>query len=75
MPRERFRAMHMVMLGRLADAACREGNYSSALESASQLLQIDAGREDAHRILMLCYAALGQRVQAMRQFPLRTPAS
>jgi DNA-binding SARP family transcriptional activator len=68
--RERFRAMHLVMLGRLADMACRDGDYSSARESASLLLQIDPDREDAHRILMSCYAALGQRVQAMRQFLL-----
>jgi len=68
--RERFRAMHLVMLGRLADMACRDGDYSSALASASLLLQFDPGREDAHRVLMSCYAALGQRVQAMRQFLL-----
>ena len=68
--RERFRAMHLVMLGRLADTACRGGDYLSARESASLLLQIDPGREDAHRILMSCYAAIGQRVQAMRQFLL-----
>jgi DNA-binding SARP family transcriptional activator len=58
------------MLGRLADTARRGGDYLSARESASLLLQIDPGREDAHRILMSCYAALGQRVQAMRQFLL-----
>jgi DNA-binding SARP family transcriptional activator len=68
--RERFRAMHLVMLGRLADLACRDGDYSLALESASVVLQFDPGREDAHRVLMSCYAALGQRVQAMRQFLL-----
>ena len=68
--RERFRAMHLVMLGRLADLACRDGDYSSALESASLVLQFDPGREDAHRVLMSSYAALGQRVQAMRQFLL-----
>jgi hypothetical protein len=34
------------------------------------MLRYDAGREDAHRILMWCYAALDQRVQAMRQYML-----
>ena len=62
--------MHLVLLGRLADMACQGGDYLSALESASLVLKYDPGREDVHRTLMLCYAALGQRVQAMRQYLL-----
>jgi DNA-binding SARP family transcriptional activator len=58
------------MLGRLADIARRDHDYSSALEYASLVLKYDAGREDAHRTLMYCYAVLGQRVQAMRQYLL-----
>ena len=58
------------MLARLADAARRDGDCASAIEYASLVLQYDAGREDAHRILMACYAQLGQRVQAMRQYQL-----
>src|SRR6266851_5506753 len=68
--RERLRALYLVMLGRLADIARRENDYSSALEYASLVLRYDAGREDAHRTLMYCYAVLGQRVQAMRQYLL-----
>ncbi len=68
--RERLRASYLVMLGRLADIARRDRDYSSALEYASLVLKYDAGREDAHRTLMCCYARLGQRVQAMRQYLL-----
>jgi DNA-binding SARP family transcriptional activator len=68
--RERFRAEYMVMLGRLADAARRDGDYTRAMDHASVVLRCDAGREDAHRTLMACYAQLGQRVQAMRQYQL-----
>ena len=68
--RERLRALYLVMLGRLADTARRENDYSSALEYASLVLRYDAGREDAHRTLMCCYARLGQRVQALRQYQL-----
>jgi DNA-binding SARP family transcriptional activator len=68
--RERLRASYLVMLGRLADIARRDCDYSSALEYASLVLKYDAGREDAHRTLMSCYARLGQRVQAMRQYLL-----
>jgi DNA-binding SARP family transcriptional activator len=68
--RERLRALYLVMLGRLADIARRENDYSSALEYASLVLKYDAGREDAHRTLMCCYARLGQRFQALRQYQL-----
>ena len=68
--RERLRARYLVMLGRLADMAWRERDYSSAIDYASIVLKYDGGREDAHRTLMCCYARLGQRVQAMRQYLL-----
>jgi DNA-binding SARP family transcriptional activator len=68
--RERLRAIYLVMLGRLADMAFQSADYSSALDYAATVLKDDPGREDAHRTMMLCYAALGQRVQAMRQFLL-----
>ncbi len=68
--RERLRASYLVMLGRLADIARRDHDYSSALEYASLVLKYDAAREDAHRTLMCCYAFLGERVQAMRQYLL-----
>jgi hypothetical protein len=67
---ERLRASYLVMLGRLADIARRDHDYSSALEYASLVLKYDAAREDAHRTLMRCYALLGERVQAMRQYLL-----
>jgi DNA-binding SARP family transcriptional activator len=68
--RERLRASYLVMLARLADMARREQDYSSAIEYASLVLKHDGGREDAHRTLMCCYALLGQRAQAMRQYLL-----
>ena len=68
--RERLRASYLVMLGRLADLARRDQDYSSALEYAWLVLRHDAGREDAHRTLMCCYALLGQRAQALRQYLL-----
>jgi DNA-binding SARP family transcriptional activator len=58
------------MLGRLADVARRNSDYSAALDYASLVLKYDAGREDAHRTLMYCYARLGQRFQALRQYRL-----
>jgi len=68
--RERFRNSYLVMLGRLADLARRNNDYSSAVEYASLVLRYDADREDAHRTLMSCYARLGQRGHSMRQYLL-----
>jgi DNA-binding SARP family transcriptional activator len=68
--RDRFQALYLVMLGRLADLARSEDDYPSALDFASLILRYDPGREDAHRTVMRCYARLGQRVQAMRQYLL-----
>jgi DNA-binding SARP family transcriptional activator len=68
--RERLRASYLGMLGRLADVARRAGDHALAIEYASRVLQYDAGREDAHRVLMASYAQLGQRVQAMQQYQL-----
>lgn len=68
--RERLQHAYLVMLGRLADMARRDNDHASAIEYASLVLRYDAGREDAHRTLMSCYAALDQRVQAMRQYLL-----
>ncbi len=68
--RERLRNSYLLMLGRLADVARRNNDLWAALEYASLVLKHDAGREDAHRILTSCYVALGQRVQALRQYLL-----
>lgn len=43
------------MLGRLADIARREHDYSTAVQFASVVLKYDGGREDAHQTLMCCY--------------------
>ena len=37
---------------------------------AHRLLLADPCREDAHRAVMRCYARLGQRAQAMKQYLL-----
>jgi DNA-binding SARP family transcriptional activator len=45
-----------------------DGDASAAMRQWREILEIDACREDAHRGLMRCYAAEGQRVRALRQF-------
>jgi TolB-like protein/Flp pilus assembly protein TadD len=40
----------------------------AAIATAQRLLQLDPAREETHRLLMLLYAAAGQRAQALRQY-------
>jgi len=46
------------------------GNHNDALHVAQELLSFDSLREDAHRILMRIYCALGQRSAALEQYRL-----
>jgi DNA-binding SARP family transcriptional activator len=66
--RERLRASHLSLLGRIADYYFDAGNYASALEYALRLLTHDPCREDGHRLVMRCHVRLGERAQAFRQY-------
>jgi DNA-binding SARP family transcriptional activator len=68
--RERLRAAFLTMLGRLADHHVGAGSYAAALGYAQRLLRYDPCREDAHRVVMRCFARLGLRSQAMQQYKL-----
>lgn len=66
--RERLRALHLSLLGRLADECFRQLDYAQALGYARRLLSHDPCREDAHRLVMRCHVRLGERAQALRQY-------
>lgn len=66
--RERLRARFLALKARLADEAFHDGDLSTALAEAHQILARDPCREDAYRMTMRCYLALGQRTQALRQY-------
>ena len=66
--RERLRAVYLRVLGWLADYYFREHDYRHSQALAGRLLRSEPTREDAHRLLMRCYARLGERAQALRQF-------
>jgi DNA-binding SARP family transcriptional activator len=68
--RERLRAAHLTLLGRLADHYFDRCDYHTALRYALRLLAYDACREDAHRQVMRCHVRLGERAQALRQYRL-----
>lgn len=68
--RERLRALYLTVLARLASHYYVEGELDAALQTALRLLNHDACREDAHRIVMRCHVLRGERTQAMRQYQL-----
>ncbi|MGE5140444.1 MAG: ATP-binding protein, partial [Rudaea sp.] len=44
------------------------GECERAIDRARQVLAVDGANEPAHRDLMFCYAALGKRADALRQY-------
>jgi DNA-binding SARP family transcriptional activator len=68
--REHVRAVYLTLLGRLADYAFQEADYTTCLDYTRRVLKSEPCREDAHRRLMRCYARRGERAQAFRQYLL-----
>lgn len=68
--RERLRALYLTVLARLGSYHLEMGDYQGARVLALSLLQVDACREDGHRLLMRCHVRQGERAQALRQYYL-----
>ena len=66
--RERLRALYLDALLQLVQHARSEGKYARALELAQRILATDRAHEKAHQHLMFCYAALGNRAAALKQY-------
>jgi DNA-binding SARP family transcriptional activator len=57
-----------IALSQLALAYCDRNSFTEAIGHARRLLGLDPLREEAHRLLMLCYARAGQRTTALQQY-------
>ena len=68
--RERLSSTFLLLLGKLSEYWLAQGRFEEAIGYGHRLLEQDPCREDAHRVLMIAYARLGQRVQALRQYEL-----
>jgi DNA-binding SARP family transcriptional activator len=68
--RRYLRETHLIVLSDLADCEAALGDPSAAIALFRQALLIEPEREDVHRRLMVAYARVGQRAQALRQFDL-----
>lgn len=55
-------------IDRLACIAVEHGDYAKALSYGLQLVEAEPGHEGATRLVMQCFAALGQRGRAVEQY-------
>jgi two-component SAPR family response regulator len=68
--RERLSNAYMDMLGRLAIHYMESGQYQESIRACYRILEKDRCHEDSYRVLMRCYAYLGLRGRALRQYRL-----
>jgi DNA-binding SARP family transcriptional activator len=68
--RERLSNAYMDALGRLAARYMETGRLGESVRACYRVLEKDRCHEDSHRLLMRCYARLGQRGRALRQYRL-----
>lgn len=68
LPRETLRVTYLDVLDRLAALHLAKESLGPCIAVAQLILQQDPCREDAHRLLMRCYAKQGRVHEALRQF-------
>src|SRR5262245_22303856 len=68
LPRESLRIKLVDALDRLSRIELADHRIDDCIATAHHMLDIDPCREDAHRLLMRCYAAQGRIYQALRQY-------
>ena len=68
LPRESLRIKLVDALDRLSRLELADRRIDDCISTAQRMLGVDPCREDAHRLLMRCYAAQGRIYQALRQY-------
>ena len=68
--RERLSNAHLDTLGRLAAHYIEAGRHQEGIRACYRVLEMDRCHEDSYRLLMRCYARLGLRGRALRQYRL-----
>lgn len=66
--RQQLRDRYLHVLDRLSRIRFDQRDYPSCTASCAKILAVDACNEGAHRMLMRCYASLGQPQLAQRQY-------
>jgi DNA-binding SARP family transcriptional activator len=67
-PRESLKDIYLTLLDKLATFYMRTHEVERAIDKWKTIIEKDAGREDAYRHLMTCYAERGQRAVALRWY-------
>jgi DNA-binding SARP family transcriptional activator len=68
LPRESLRIKLVDALDRLSRIELADRRFDDCIATAHRMLDVDPCREDAHRLLMRCYASQGRTYQALRQY-------
>jgi DNA-binding SARP family transcriptional activator len=68
LPRERLRLSYLDALDRMSRIQLRSGRLDDCISTGLRMVAADPCREDAHRLLMRCYADQGRTYQALRQY-------
>ena len=68
LPRESLRLDYLDALDRLSRIEWRSGTIGDCIATGHRMLDADPCREDAHQLLMRCYAEQGRIYQVHRQF-------
>ncbi len=68
--RERLRLDYLEILDRLSHIYFHQGEYVACASLCQLILNRDNCREDAHRLLMVCYCRQGQQYLALRQYQI-----
>jgi DNA-binding SARP family transcriptional activator len=66
--RQRYRERHLDLLRRLSGLYFDEGDYGSCAATGNRVLTFEPCDEQAHRLLMRCYARMRHIHLALRQF-------
>lgn len=66
--RQQFRDRYLHILDRVSRMQFDRRDYASCTTTCAKILAVDACNEGAHRMLMRCYARLGQPQLAQRQY-------
>ncbi len=66
--RDEYREKYNIMFRKLAQSAWEKSDYENCIRYLQSLLLSDPTDEEAHRMIMLSYALLGNRTPAIRQF-------
>jgi DNA-binding SARP family transcriptional activator len=70
LPRESLRMSYIDALDRVSQIQLRTNRLDDCIATSLRMLAVDPCREDAHRLLMSCYAQQGRTYQALRQYDL-----